>query len=74
MFDLNRIFADIAVLEAVINYAREAGDEDAAEKAGRLLCGLWQKIVKSPKLLQQLSEPLSKVEWVRRYAPKTEAE
>jgi hypothetical protein len=37
--DLNRIFADIAVLEAVINDARKAGDEEAAEKAVRLLGG-----------------------------------
>ena len=74
MTDLDRIFADIAVLEAVINDAREAGDEEAAEKAMRLLGGLWQRIVETPKLLRQLTEPLSEEEWLRRYAPKTEAE
>ena len=58
--DLNRIFADIAVLEAVINDARKAGDEEAAEKAMRLLGGLWQRIVETPKLLRQLTEPLSR--------------
>jgi hypothetical protein len=72
--DLNRIFADIAVLEAVISDAREAGDEEAAEKAMRLLGGLRKKIVETPKLLRQLTEPLSEAEWLRRYAPKTEAE
>ncbi len=72
--DLNRIFADIAVLEAVINDAREAGDEEAAEKAMRLLGGLWQRIVGTPKLLRQLTEPLSEAEWLRRLASKTEAE
>ena len=72
--DLNRIFADIAVLEAVINDAREAGDEEAAEKAMRMLGGLWQRIVETPKLLRQFTEPLSEAEWLRRYAPKTEAE
>ena len=40
----------------------------------QLLGGLWQRIVKTPKLLRQLTEPLSEVEWLRRYAPKTEAE
>ena len=74
MTDLDRIFADIAVLEAVINDAREAGDEEAADKAMQLLGELWQRIVKTPKLLRQLTEPLSEAEWLRRYAPKTEAE
>ncbi len=59
MTDLDRIFADIAVLEAVINDAREAGDEEAAEKAMRLLGRLWQRIAETPKLLRQLTEPLS---------------
>ena len=63
-----------AMLEAVINDAREAGEEEAAEKAMQLLGGLWQRIVKTPKLLRQLTEPLSEAEWLRRYAPKTEAE
>ena len=40
----------------------------------RLLGGLWQRIVETPKLLRQLTEPLSEAEWLRRYAPKTEAE
>ena len=73
MTDLDRIFADIAVLEAVINDAREAGDEEAAEKAMRSLGRLWQRIAETPKLLRQLTEPLSEAEWLRRYAPKTEA-
>jgi hypothetical protein len=74
MSDLDRIFADITVLEAVINDARAAGNGEAAEKGLRLLGRLWQRIVKSPGLLQQLTEPLSEVEWLRRHAPKTEAE
>jgi hypothetical protein len=72
--DLNRIFTDIAVLEAVINDARAAGDEEAADKAMRLLGRLWQRIVETPKLLQQFTEPRSEAEWLRRYTPKTEAE
>jgi hypothetical protein len=68
--DLNRIFAYIAVLEAVINDARKAGDEESAETAMRLLGGLWQRIVETPKLLRQLTEPLSEAEWLRRYARK----
>ena len=42
MSDLDRSLADIAVLEAVLNDARAAGDEESAQKALRLLGGLRQ--------------------------------
>ena len=67
---LDRIFADIAVLEAIINDARRAGDREATDKAMQVLGGLWQRIVETPRLLRQLSEPVSEAEWLRRYAPR----
>ena len=48
------VVAYIAVL--VFNDAREAGDEEAAKKAVRLLGGLWQRIVETPSLLRQLTD------------------
>ena len=70
MSDLDRTFADIAVLEAVLNDARAAGDEESVQKALRLLGGLWRRIVETPETRREVSGSLSIEEWLRRYRPR----
>ena len=75
MPDLERIFADIAGARGRHQRCEEGRRRlEVAEKAMQLLGGLWQRIVETPTLLRQLTKPLSEAEWLRRYAPKTEAE
>ena len=69
MSDLNRTFADITLLETVIDDARAAGDEESVQKALRLLGGLWRRIVEMSESSTGLSGSLSIEEWLRRYRP-----
>jgi hypothetical protein len=73
MSDLNRTFADIAVLEAVLNDARAAGDEESVQNALRLLSGLWRRIAETPQYRRELSGSLSIEEWLRKYRPRCPA-
>ena len=70
MSDLDRIFADIAALEAVVNDATAAGDQKSEQKALRLLGGLWQRIVETPETQRELSGSLSIGEWLQRHRPR----
>ena len=74
MSDLDRIFADIAVLEAVLNVAKAAGDEESAQKGTATAERAVAADVETPQPRREVSSSLSIEEWLRGYRPREGAE